>query len=109
MSLGMLHKAIEAVEENQPIRQPGERIGDFSLRNIRLRAGHSHRLSGAISNGNAAAEHPAECAVFVPDAMDAFKVRSVPVLVRGTCVDHALSVVSTDAIMSLLWLVTHFF
>src|SRR6185437_9762429 len=86
----------------------GERIGNLSFCNIRLRAGHSHRLSGAISNGKAAAEHPAECAVFVPDAMDAFKVRSVPVLVRGDFIEHALAVISMDAIKPLLWLVTHF-
>ena len=61
----MFDQSSEAVNEEKAIRQAGQRVGDFSFRDIGLGSRHAQSFSGAIVNSESPAEHPPKAPVFV--------------------------------------------
>ncbi len=93
---------------NSRFGKPGQRIGDFCLRDVRLRTGHAQRSSRFVTNGEAAAEHPAESSVMMQHAMLALEVRSGAVLMRGDFFFDPGAVGIMNPVEPFFWLVADF-
>ncbi len=98
----------EPVEKQDAIGQAGERVvqriedelflGPFTLRVIGLRADHSVGDAVVVANRKPPANHPPIIALGILDAVLAFEMRRLRILVRVQLGDHAGLVVGMDAI-----------
>ena len=71
---GPFDRAVQQVVEQQPVRQPGQRVGDLRLGDVGQRSGQPRRRLRLVADGRAAAEHPAERPVAMQDPVLALVV-----------------------------------
>ena len=93
-----LDRAVEQVDEQEAVRQSGQRIGDLGVGDVGERSGQPRHHALAVPHRRAAAEHPAERAVAMQDPVLALVVGAA---VRSRCARqrllHARDVVGVDA------------
>ena len=84
-ALGALDRALDEIDEQQPVRQAGERIGQLGLGDVGQRSGQPAGHARFGPDRGAAAAHPSIGVVAMPEAMLALEVsRRVGEVARST-------------------------
>ena len=103
-ALRALDRAIEHIEEEQPVRQAGERIGHLRIRDVGQRPREPCRAAGSVGHGGAAAPHPPVRAVAMQKPVLAFVVAASALEVRVERVLHPRGVLMVNAREPLVWM-----
>ena len=61
--LGPPDRALQQIDEQQPVRQSGQRIGHLGVGDVGERSGQARHGAVGVPDGRGPAEHPAERAV----------------------------------------------
>ena len=91
-SLGPLDGALQHIDEEQPVRQAGQRICHLCGRDVSQRPREPCGTAGAICHRRSPAAHPAKCAVPMKEPVLAVEMAASVLEIRIERVLHALDV-----------------